>query len=146
MPLVEKMMEARRAMGRVLVVVVWLSLWEGLGSGGEGKGEDIESVGLRWAMDQKFAEEGKKEKTSFIYKLRTYQNRDIACIMQSDAREWSNDFSRDSFARYSFRCPTDSWIPRRGCMHQGVKANFLSFLGAMSPLAVRREDSVNRLR
>lgn len=46
------------AVGRV-VVVVWLSLWEGLGSEGEGKGEDIESSGVvvvvvvRLAIDEK---------------------------------------------------------------------------------------------
>lgn len=49
------------AVGRV-VVVVWLPLWEGLGSEGEGKGEDIESssgvvvvviVVVRLAIDEK---------------------------------------------------------------------------------------------
>lgn len=50
------------AVGRVLVVVIWLSLWEYLGSGGEGKGGDIERVVVvvvvvRWAMDEKFVKD-----------------------------------------------------------------------------------------
>lgn len=52
------------AVGMVLVVVIWLSLWEYLGSGGEGKGEDIERVVVvvvvvvvRWAMDEKFVKD-----------------------------------------------------------------------------------------
>lgn len=85
MPLVKMMMKARiammvmcgrrergmRAMGESLavgkvVVVVWLSLWEGLGSGGEGRGEDIEGdvvVIVRLAMDEKIV----KDKREGLY-------------------------------------------------------------------------------
>lgn len=68
-----------RAMGESLavgkvVVVVWLSLWEGLGSGWEGKGEDIENgvvvvVVVRLAMDEKLVKDKREGLCSHFEKI-----------------------------------------------------------------------------